>query len=93
MPATITDMRSFFAMCEQVAYAFPVKKPLDLFRELLKKGNAFYWDETLTELFKECREYIADSVCKGVKTFDGEKITTIESEGLSVPRTEAYLLY
>ena len=67
-------------MCEQVAYAFPVKKPLDTFQELLKKGNAFHWDDTLTKLFTNCREYIANAVCKGVKTFDGEKITTVETD-------------
>ena len=80
VPSTITDMRSFFALVEQCAYAFPVKKPLDTFRELLKKGSGFYWDDTLTKLFVDCREYIAEAIKNGIKTFDGEKITTVESD-------------
>ena len=80
IPGTLTDLRSFFAMAEQVAYAFPIKEPLFTFRELLKKGRKFYWDEQLTSQFKWCRETIANSVVDGIKTYDYLKPTTLETD-------------
>ena len=80
VPATITDMRSFYAMVEQVSYCAPVKEELTVFREHLKKGSTFYWDEQLDKLFKKCRKNIAEAVVNGIKTFDLEKPTTIESD-------------
>ena len=39
-PKTLTDMRSFFALCEQVSYAYTIKEQLKPFRELVKtKGR------------------------------------------------------
>ena len=80
IPGTLTDLRSFFVMAEQVSYAFPIKEPLNTFRELLKKGTKFFWDEQLTNLFIDCREEISNSVVQGIKTFDPSKPTKLETD-------------
>ena len=54
-PTSLTDMRSFFAMVEQVAPFVMVKLYLHLFRELLKKDQKFYWDENLQGIFEEVK--------------------------------------
>ena len=52
VPESVTDMRSFFALVEQVAPYYAVKPHLAPFRELLKKGNEWYWDSVLQRLFQ-----------------------------------------
>ena len=43
-PRNITNLCSFMAMCEQVAYSTKIKDDLLPLRELLKKdGKQFYW--------------------------------------------------
>ena len=39
---TLTDLRLFFRLAEQVSYTFLIKEPLNTFRELLKKGTKFF---------------------------------------------------
>ena len=42
-PRSLTDMRSFFALCEQVSYAYTIKEQLKPFRELVKtKEKKFF---------------------------------------------------
>ena len=35
-PKNLTDMRSFFALCEQVSYTYTIKEQLKPFREMVK---------------------------------------------------------
>ena len=80
-PANITDLRSFMAMCEQVAYATTIKDDLFPLRELLKKdGKQFYWDSQLSMVFKKIRNKIADNCVAGIQNFDLNKITTLETD-------------
>ena len=69
-PTCLTDLRSYFALVNQVAPYYAVQPVLLPFCELLKKDKKFYWDEFLQRLFKESREVIADEVLKGVYSFE-----------------------
>lgn len=52
-PMSISSVRSWFGLVNQVAYAFSQAEVMALFRELLKaKNRLFYWDETLERLFQ-----------------------------------------
>ena len=80
-PRSLTDMRSFFALCEQVSYAYTIKEQLNPFRELVKtKDKKFFWDEQLSKLFIKTRNEIADKVCEGIMRFDPKKVTTVETD-------------
>ena len=76
-PTDITGIRSWFGLINQVAYAFTQTKSMAPFRELLKPGNKFYWDEHLDHLFTESKKAIVEKVREGVKIFDMSKMTCL----------------
>ena len=51
VPVNVTDMRSFMALGNQVAPYYAVQPYLHPFRDLLKKGSIWYWDNNITILF------------------------------------------
>ena len=70
-PRSLTDMHSFFALCEQVSYAYTIKEQLKPFCEIVKtKDKKFFWDEQLSKLFIKTRNDIADKVCEGIMSFN-----------------------
>ena len=66
----VTDMRSFMALVNQVAPFYAIKPHLQPFRELLKKGSTWYWDNNLTNLFTEMKEYFSANIVGGITRFD-----------------------
>ena len=80
IPMNVTDMRSFFALVEQVAPFYAVKPRLLPFRELLKKYSRFYWDDNLQKLFEEARLVIADAVIKGITRFKINRETVLMTD-------------
>lgn len=76
-PENVTDLRSVYALCNQVAVYYAVSPQLEPFRQLLKKNTKWYWDEVLDGLFKTMRTVIADEVEKGVRLFDPSRKTAI----------------
>ena len=77
-PRNITDIRSWFGLVNQVAYAFAQADVMQPFRELLaSKRRAFYWDETLENLFQQSKQRIIQSVQEGVQIFDIERHTCL----------------
>merc|ERR1719186_2229648 len=75
IPKTITDIRAWFGLVEQVAYAFSKTDIMLPFRELLKRNRQFYWDENLTKTFLEARKKIVDKVYEGVGLFEYGRTT------------------
>ena len=69
-PTDITGDRSWFGLVNQVAYAFAITEEMLPFRELLKPGKRWYWDETLDKLFKKSKDVIVDKVKNGVRSFE-----------------------
>ena len=48
----ITGMRSWFGLVNQISYAFSMAEKMQPFRDFLKPGNKFYWDDQLQDIFK-----------------------------------------
>ena len=69
-PKNLTDMRSYFALVNQVAPYYATQPELHPFRELLKKNSVFYWDPILQRLFEESKNRIADKVLEGITLFE-----------------------
>ena len=69
-PKNLTDIRSFYALCNQVAHYYAVRPELEPILALLKKGQKFYWDQTLETLFEDMKMKIAEEVKVGVKLFE-----------------------
>ena len=73
VPKTISDVRGWFGIVNQVAPFFASRPVMQPFRELLKpaaKGKSIYWDENLTKLFNESKQIIIDAISNGLKTFE-----------------------
>ena len=70
VPKTLTDMRSYFALVNQVSPYYATQPELQPFRDLLKKNSLFYWDEILQKLFEESKNRIADKVLEGITLFE-----------------------
>ena len=69
VPKNRTDLKSFFGLVQFVSYVFSQSKQLAPFRDLLKKSSEWYWDNSLAEIFSNCKKMIVDQVIDGVKTF------------------------
>ena len=72
VPKTISDIRGWFGLVNQVAPFFANRKVMEPFRELLKppaQGKKVYWDENLTRLFEESKVAITEAVKEGIKCF------------------------
>ena len=77
---TITDVRSWFGLLNQVAYAFSMAERMLPFRDLLKPATPFYWNNSLDQLFEESKTAITTEIAKGVKTFDKTKPTCLATD-------------
>ena len=80
-PKNITDIRSWFGLVNQVAYAFAQSKTMAPFREFLSsKTRKFLWDSTMDEIFRKSKEEIIRLVNDGVRTFDPSLPTCLTTD-------------
>ena len=79
-PTDITGMRSWFGLVNQSAYAFSMAEKMAPFRESLKPGTKFTWNEQLQELFENSKMEIVAAVENGVRLFDPEKRTALVTD-------------
>ena len=79
-PKSITDIRSWFGLINQVAYAFAATQRMLPFRELLKPGATFHWDENLNTLFEKSKTIITTEINEGVRIFDKSRPTCLATD-------------
>ena len=68
-PTSISGIRSWFGIIEQVAYAFSKTDLMEPFCLSLKKDEEFVWNDKLQEAFDKTKEDIFSQVSKAVQTF------------------------
>ena len=79
-PSDITGMRSWFGLVNQSAYAFSMANTMAPFRDALKPGNKFHWNEHLQQLFDKSKQEIVSAVQNGVRLFDPVKKTALVTD-------------
>ncbi|CAG2222072.1 unnamed protein product [Mytilus edulis] len=79
-PRNITDVRSWFGLVNQVSYAFSMADKMLPFRQLLKPGTPFFWDEHINKLFEESKAAIISEIEEGVRIFDKSKPTCLATD-------------
>ena len=79
-PRTITDVRSWFGLVNQVAYAFASAEKMQPFRTLLQPKIPFVWTEELNDLFEETKTIISQEIQRGVEIFDKNKSTCLATD-------------
>ena len=80
VPKSLTDIRSWFGLVNQVSYAFSMTDKMLPFRELLKPKTTFHWDENLQQIFEDSKRRIIEEIEHGVKIFDKSKPTCIATD-------------
>ena len=79
-PKNITDVRYWFSLLNQVAYAISMAEQMLPFRDLLKPATPFHWDDNLDQVFEESKTVIATEIANGVKIFDKTKPTCLATD-------------
>ena len=81
-PTSITGIRSWFGLVNQVSYAFAQSRVMAPFRDLLKTkaGSKFYWDDTLDRLFRHSKEVVIQCVEDGVRSFEPHRPTCLSTD-------------
>ena len=71
---SISDIRAWFGLVNQLSPFFAVSPVMEPFRELLKPNNArgrrVYWDESLQVAFEKSKDTICAEATKGLAYFD-----------------------
>lgn len=79
-PRNITDIRSWFGLVNQVAYAFACADRMQPFRNLLKPNTPFSWTEHMDTLFEETKHLIINEIQRGVEIFDKKRPTCLATD-------------
>ena len=79
-PTSITDIRSWFGLLNQVAYTFSTAERMQPFRKLLTPKSAFEWTDELDALFKQSKEHIIREMERGVEIFDKARPTCLATD-------------
>ena len=78
-PKNIADIRSWFGLLNQVAYAFSIAPHMQPFRHLLK-ASAFSWSPELQSLFEESKAAVVQEIEEGVRIFDKSRSTCLATD-------------
>ena len=79
-PRNITDVRSWFGLINQAAYAFASADRMKPFRNLLKPNSVFKWTDNLDTLFEETKVIIVQEIQKGIEIFDKRRPTCLATD-------------
>ena len=79
-PKTITDVRSWFGVVNQVSYAFSMARWMQPFRDPLKPGKPFHWSTDLESAFHASKDIIINEIEKGVQIFDKSRPTRLATD-------------
>ena len=72
-PTSITDVRLWFGLINQVSFAFAATDRMLPFRALLKPGTPFKWNNELDQIFQESKSFIVSEIQEGVRIFNKTK--------------------
>ena len=79
-PQNITDIRSWYGLVNQVAYAFAVAPCMLPFRNLLKPDTPFQWTNELDQAFEASKSEIIKQIKTGVEIYDKRRPTCLATD-------------
>ena len=79
-PTSLTDVRSWFGLINQVAYAFSMTDIMLPFRDLLKPSVPFEWTDALQRAFDSSKLAIVAEIEHGVTIYDKTKPTCLATD-------------
>ena len=82
-PASLTDVRSWFGLVNQVSYSFAIADQMDPFRKLLSSKVPFAWSDELEVAFKASKEEIIRQCRQGIRNFTPGRQQRLQQTGQS----------
>ena len=79
-PKSITDMRSWFGLVNQLANYAQLRELMRPFKPFLSPKTPFAWNEELQSCFETSKTAIIDLIKKGVKIYDLNKLTCLRTD-------------
>ena len=79
-PADISNARAFFGLVNQVQWAYANSREMIPFRDLVRPNATFTWTDELRELFEACKDKIIRQVSRGVKKYDTQRVTCLQTD-------------
>ena len=79
-PVNLTDVRAWFGLVNQVAYAFAAAEVMNPFRDLLKCNAKFEWNKELEDIFQQSKKVIIHQIQDGVMIFDKTRATCLATD-------------
>jgi hypothetical protein len=79
-PASITDVRSWFGLVNQVTNYAQLRDTMSPFKPLLSPKQKFCWTTELDEAFHESKKAIVDAIRQGVEIFDTTRPTCLRPD-------------
>ena len=79
-PKSITDIRSWFGLVNQVAHYAQLRQVLDPFRKFLSPKTRFEWNEELDSAFEESKGLIVEAIQEGVRIFETARRTCLRTD-------------
>ena len=79
-PSTLTKARAFFGLVTQLQWAYSNSAEMAPFRSLVKPNACYNWTEELKQLFQSCKDRIISQVKEGVKKYDVNRYTCLQTD-------------
>ena len=79
-PKSITDVRSWFGLINQVAHYGRMIDIMMPFKPLLSPKTKFAWTPELDSAFNQSKELIIEAISSGLSIYDPERITCLQTD-------------
>jgi hypothetical protein len=79
-PRSITDIRSWFGLVNQLTNYAQLRDMMRPFREFLSPKTPFTWNAELQRLFENSKAVIIDAITYGVTIYDPKRITCLRTD-------------
>ena len=80
VPESITDMRSWFGLVNQVSHYAQLREDMEPFRRFLSPKVKFEWNEDLSQAFQRSKQRIVEAIKEGVQIFDIKRRTCLRTD-------------
>ena len=79
-PKSITDIRAWFGLVNQVSHYAQLRRLVEPFRKFLSPKEKFYWNNELNDIFEASKEAIIKMIQDGVQIFDIKRKTCLRCD-------------
>lgn len=79
-PASLTDVRSWFGLVNQVSHYAQLREIMAPFKPLLSSSTRFMWTEAVNRAFEESKHQIIEAIRSGVEIFDINRRTCLRTD-------------